>query len=99
MDDLRHVEAEREAVLAAHRDRRQPVVVAVGLGPVGPVEDDVGGRHQLDLHDLGIDRVLAGQQRLDPHALAAALDQVAVGEVGAGDVEVLVTHVADTTPT
>ena len=65
----------------------------VGLDAPGPVEDDVGGRHQLDLHDLDVERVLAGQERLDPHALAAALDEIAVGEVGAGDVEVLLADV------
>ncbi|MBK7076173.1 MAG: hypothetical protein IPH44_28150 [Myxococcales bacterium] len=44
---------------------------------------------------MRVERVLAGQERLDPDALAAAVDQVAVGEVGAGDVEVLVADVRD----
>jgi hypothetical protein len=95
VDDLRDVEREREAVLRAHGDRRQALVVVVRLGPRRPVEDDVGGRHELDLHDVRVDRVLAGQQRIDPHALAAAGDEVAVRERVARDVDVLGPDVAD----
>ena len=95
VDDLRDVEAEREAVLRAHEDRRQPLVVVVRLGALRPVQDDVRRRHELDLHHARVDRVLAGQQRLDPHALAAALDEVAVRERVAGHVEVLAADVAD----
>ena len=95
VDDLRHVEAEREAVLRPHDDRRQPLVVVVRLGALRPVQDDVRRRHQLDLHHARVERVLAGQQRLDPHALAAALDEVAVRERVARHVDVLAADVAD----
>ncbi len=51
--------------------------------------------HELDLHDVRVDRVLAGQQRIDPDALAAAGDEVAVGEGVARHVDVLGADVAD----
>src|SRR4051812_46863249 len=39
--------------------------------------------------------MLARQQRIHPHALAAALDEIAVREAVAGDVDVLAADVAD----
>jgi hypothetical protein len=86
---------EGEAVPRAHGDRRQPLIVAVGLGPLRPVEDDVGGGHELHLHHPAVEGVLAGQERLDPHALVPAGHQIAVGEGVARHVHVLLADVAD----
>ena len=88
VNDLRNIELERETVARTHGDRVESRIVLVSLGALRPVQDDVGGRHQLDLHDASVDRVLAGQERLHPHALVAAFDQVAVGEVVSADVDV-----------
>ena len=52
----------------------------VRLGPLRPVQDDVRRRHQFHLHYARVDRVLAGQQRFHPDALAPALDEIAVRE-------------------
>ena len=65
------------------------------LGPLRPVQHDVGRRHELDLHHARVDRVLAREQRLDPHALAAPFDEIAVRERIARYVEVLAADVAD----
>lgn len=88
VDDLCDVEVEREAVLRTHRDGAELFVEVVRLGPVGPVEDDVGRRHEFDPHDARVDRMLAGVERGDPHALVTDVDEVAVLEFGAAHVEV-----------
>ena len=62
VDDLGDIQGEGEAVPRAHGDGREALIVAVRLGPRGPVEDDVGRRHELDLHHPHVERVLA---RLD----------------------------------
>ena len=49
-----------------------------------PIQDNVGSRHALDPVGKGVDRVFARIQRIDPDALFAAADEVAVFEGIAG---------------
>ena len=87
VDDLRYVEVEFEAVGRAHGDRRQIRVEPVRFGLAGrPVQHDVGRRHVDDLVRVGIDRVFARIQRLDPDAFLAFAHEIAVPELLAGDV-------------
>src|SRR6188768_1670393 len=65
------------------------------LAAICPVEDDIRRRDQLDFHRAGVERMLAGKQRLDPHALAADFNEVAVRETVAGQVDVLAANIAD----
>ena len=73
VDDLRHVEVEREAVARAHRDRDELRVVVMRLGARGPVQHDVRGRHELTFIMRVLIGCLPGSSGVDPHALAAAL--------------------------
>ena len=88
VDDLRHVEVEGEPVLRTHRDRREFFVVMMRLGARGPVQDDVGRRHQLDLHDARVERMFAGIQRRHPNTFVADVDEIAVLEFHAAHVHV-----------
>ena len=86
MDDLRYVEIERKSVFGAHCNRRELRVVIMRFSAAGPIEYDIRCRHQFDLHHPGVDGVLAGIKRRDPHALMARVDQVAVLELKAAHV-------------
>ncbi len=96
MDNLAHVEVERETIRRAHGDRRQPFVQLVRLALArGPVEHDVGRGHNLNLVRVRVDGILARIERVDPHAFLALLHQVAVLERVAALVHSLLAHISD----
>ncbi len=69
VDDLADVQVEGEAVRRPDLDRGEVLVELVRLGLArGPVQDDVRRRDALHLVGEGVDRVLPGVRRLDPHA-------------------------------
>ena len=75
------------ASLALGVDRRQALVEAVGVaGGVRPVQGQDRRGHDLGLVDAGVQRVLAGAQRLGPDALVARLHDRAELELLAGGV-------------
>jgi len=68
----------------------------VRLGAAGPVEDDVRGGHELDLHDAGVDRVFAGiPSGVTQTPLVADVHEVAVFELHTADVDVRLSHIGD----
>jgi hypothetical protein len=72
-------EARLERVSRDERDLGEVLVVAVGADLAGvPLEDEVGRRDAHDLTGAGVEGVLAGQQRVTPHAALAGGDQLTV---------------------
>ena len=58
------------------------------LGARGPVEHDIGRRHQFDLHDPSVDGMLAGIKRSHPNTLVAGIDEIAVLKLKTADIHV-----------
>ena len=88
VDDHAHVHVNVKGVGGAQRDRLKVGIELVGAGTVvGPIEQDLGGRNDIHLEDLGIDRVLTGLERVGPNAFIAVGDDFCVhrlvGQVGA----------------
>ena len=67
----------------------------MALAAVGPVQHDVGRRHQLNFHHPRVDWVLAGIERRDPHALVANIDQIAMLKVLATHIDMLFADIRD----
>src|SRR5262249_51143455 len=97
------IQIKREPVFRAHRDGRKFLIELMGFGPRRrPVQHDISSWYQLDLHDASVQRMFSWIQRLIPHTLAAAADDVTVREFYAGDIAQFVadksdshTHMAD----
>ena len=96
-DDLRGVgvgdvdldlkgQLEVEAFGALGPDGLEVPVEPVLAGPVGPVEREDLGRHRLGLVETRVDAVLASPERIAPQAAAAGTYDLAMLELGAGDV-------------
>jgi len=61
---------------------------------LGPLQDEVRGGHDGDLARVGVEGVLAGEQRFAPHAALPLGHQLAVAVVLAADIGALVAGVA-----
>ena len=69
VDDHRERQGWLESVLGDQRDLGQVLVKMVRAHlAADPFQDDVGGRHGDDLAGVGVEGILAGQERLVPHA-------------------------------
>ncbi len=82
-----------ERVLGDQRDLAQVRIEVRTAGARLPHQHEVGRRHELDLAGVGVERVLAGHQRVAPDALAAGLHQLAMRVVGARHVVALAARV------
>ena len=65
------------------------------FGARGPVEHDIGRRHQLHLHHPRVDRVFARIKRRHPNAFVPGVHQVAMLELQAAHVYVRLPHKRD----
>ena len=75
------------AVGRDQRDADQVLVVLMRFSLAGnPAQNEVHRRHELDLHGIRIDRILARRQGLLPHTALARLDLLAIAEPFARDV-------------
>ncbi len=75
----RHRQGRLEGVLGDQADLGQILVEPVCADGVGlPLQDEVGGRHHGHAAGVGVEGVLAGHQRVAPHAAEAVLDQLPV---------------------
>jgi len=71
------------------------------VGPhfgLDPLQDDVGRRHHHDFAGVGIEGILARQERLAPNTAAALADQLAVAVIQSGEVFADLTGIRDHHP-
>ena len=79
MDDLRDIQVEFEAVCRSDGNRRQVGIELMRFSLAGcPVQDHIGGGNVGHLVSVGIDRVLARVERVDPNAFVAAVHEIPV---------------------
>ena len=91
----RDIEAESEAVLRTHGDGLELLIVMMRLSARGPVEHDVRGGHEFDLHHAGVQRMFAGIERCDPNTFVTLINEVAMFEIQAADIHVRHADVGD----
>lgn len=96
MDDHRERQERLEGVLGDQRDLGKVLVELVRANLLAaPLQDDVRRRHRQHLAGVGVERVLARQQRSVPYAAPALGDQLAVLVVLAREVRAGLAGVGD----
>ncbi len=92
VDHHRKRQGRLEGILGDERDLRQVfiIVVRADLG-ADPFQDDVGGRDGDHLAGIGVEGILARQERFAPNTAVVPFDQLAVTIILAGKI---VTHFA-----
>jgi len=85
-----------EGVLRDQCDLGQVLVVLVGARlRLVPFQNEIGRRHQENLARVGVERVLAGQERLAPDSAQSLLHQLAVLVIGARQILTHLSGVGD----